>query len=99
MPTAMERIPILVTKTDKGRFANKAKSCGFHSVSEFARTAMEGFAPPTQDDAALDALLADVKTRTRELERSLEKTIRFCDGSNTRMEALSDWMRREGYSA
>ena len=98
MSTATERIPILVTKSDKGRFIQKAKSFGFDSVSEFARKAMEHFTPPTQEDAALEAFVAQVKTRTATIEQSLETTIQFCDASNERMKALDGWMQRHGYT-
>lgn len=98
MPTATERIPILVTKTDKSRFAKKAKSYGFNSISEFARTAMARFRHQEQEEeAAFDALLTKVKEGTRLAEEAIDRTIAHCDASNERMAKLDIWMKEKGY--
>jgi hypothetical protein len=97
MPTATERIPILVSKADKSRYTKKAKVFGFQSISEFARTAMDRFAATNEDDVALTALFKEVKAGTVRAERSLDQTIAFCDASNDRMQALDAWMREKGY--
>ncbi len=97
MPPATERIPILVTKVDKTRFAKKAKTFGFGSISEFARTAMDRFTSRDDDAAALTALFKEVQAGTIRAERSLDETIAFCDASNKRMDALDAWMREKGY--
>lgn len=99
MPTATERIPILVTKVDKGRFTKKAKTFGFSSISEFARTAMARFSPDTQqEEEAFDALLVKVKEGTRVAEQAIDQTIAKCDASNARMAQLDAWMKKEGYA-
>lgn len=99
MPTATERIPVLVTKVDKSRFAKKAKSCGFSSISEFARTAMARFDEKAQEEeAAFDALLSRVKEGTRTAEQAIDHTIARCDASNHRMAQLEIWMKEKGYA-
>lgn len=99
MPTATERIPILVTRTDKSRFAKKAKSYGFSSISEFARTAMARFNNKTQEEeAAFDVLLSKVKEGTRTAEQAIDHTIAHCDASNLRMAQLDVWMKEKGYA-
>lgn len=99
MPAATERIPVLVTKVDKSRFAKKAKSYGFHSISEFARTAMARFRHDEQEEeAAFDALLANVKQGTRLAEQALDRTIAHCEASNRRMAQLDAWMKEKGYA-
>jgi hypothetical protein len=99
MPTATERIPVLVTKQDKTRFEKKAKTFGFPSISEFARRAMNGFNPnTTEEEAAFDALLKTIKEGTREAEKQLDHTLAVCDASNRRMAAIDNWMREKGYA-
>mgnify|MGYP001172891073 CR=1 FL=1 len=99
MPTATERIPVLVTKVDKSRFAKKAKSFGFPSISEFARTAMTRFRKDEhEEEAAFEALLTNVKQGTRLAEQALDRTIAHCDASNKRMAQLHAWMKEKGYA-
>lgn len=97
MSTATERIPILVTKADKAKFARKARTHGL-SLSEFARAAMDSFDPSTTAEAeALDKVLQQLRTGTAEAERSLDETLRYCAESNARLMKLDAWMRRQGY--
>jgi hypothetical protein len=99
MPTATERIPVLVTKLDKSRFAKKAKILGFRSIGDFARQAMTGFNPnAAEEEAAFDALLKNVKEGTRKAEQRIDQTLAACDASNQRMAELDAWMRQKGYA-
>lgn len=99
MPTATERIPVLVTKDDKNRFAKKAKRLGFRSIGDFARQAMTGFNPKkAEEEAAFDALLTNVKAGTRKAEQRIDQTLKACDASNQRMATLDAWMRQNGYT-
>jgi hypothetical protein len=94
MTIATERIPILVTKADKARFAKKAKRLGF-SMSEFARLAMDKFDPTREDEEkALEALLAQVKRGTAESEKILDQALAFCAASNARLAKLDAWKRK-----
>jgi hypothetical protein len=98
MATATERIPILVTKTDKARFTKKAKTFGL-SISEFARTAMERFDPAAEEEQnALDALLEQVKRGSAEAEKAMDDALAFCTESNARLAKLDAWMRKQGYA-
>ena len=97
MPKATERISVLVTKGDKGRFREKAKSYGFSSISKFARTAMARFSPDTQQEKEVfDALLVKVKEGTCVAEQAIDHTIARCDASNARMAQLQTWMKERG---
>ncbi len=99
MPTATERIPVLVTKVDKSRFAKKAKSYGFSSISEFARTAMARFDKKAQEEeAAFEVLLSKVKEGTHSAEQAIDRTIAHYDASNRRMAQLEIWMKEKGYA-
>ena len=99
MPTATERIPVLVTKVDKSRFEKKAKRLGFRSIGDFARQAMTGFNPNrAEEEAAFDALLKNVKEGTRKAEQRIDQTLKACDDSNLRMAQLDAWMRQNGYT-
>jgi hypothetical protein len=97
MATATERIPILVTKRDKAKFARKARAHGL-SISEFARTAMNRFDPSAQDEEkALDGVLEQVRRGTAEAGRSLDAALAFCAESNARIARIEAWMREQGY--
>lgn len=98
MATTNERIPILVTKADKAKFAKKAKASGL-SISEFARTAMERFDPSAEDEEqALDVLLEQVKRGTAEAEKSLDDALAYCAQSEARLARLDAWLREKGYA-
>jgi hypothetical protein len=95
MAAATERIPILVTKSDKTRFTNKAKSFGM-SISEFARTAMDQFDPSVQgEEQALVALLEEVHRATAQAEKALDEALAFCAASNARLAKLDSWQRQQ----
>ncbi len=42
-------------------------------------------------------LAALIKARNERLIRSLSSTIKYCDESNRRIDALNIWMREQGY--
>lgn len=98
MASATERIPILVSKTEKARFAKKAKVHGL-SISEFARAAMEQFNPrQLEEEQSLEPLLKQIREGTRAAEQSLAEALTFCADSNARLSRLDEWMRRQGYA-
>ena len=55
MSTATERIPVLVTKTQKQRLMARAKAAGL-STGEFLRRAAESYSP-SEDEVLLEGLL------------------------------------------
>lgn len=94
---ATERIPILVTKSDKAKFVRKAKTHGL-SLSEFARAAMDRFDPSTDVEAeALEQVLKQLRAGTAEAEQSLEDALQYCAESEARLAKLDSWMRQHGY--
>jgi hypothetical protein len=99
MAAATERIPVLVTKSDKARFEKKARSCGFDSISAFARQAMDTFTPTTaQSEQTFAVLLKEVKEGTKCAEARLDRTIAVCNASNQRMADVEIWMKQKGYA-
>jgi hypothetical protein len=97
MATATERIPILVSKADKAKFARKAKTRGL-SISEFARAAMESFDDASKkEEQALERLMLELREGSLEAARSLDAALEFCAQSNARLARIDAWMREQGY--
>ena len=98
MSTATERIPILVTKADKAKFARKAKSFGL-SISEFARTAMDHFEPLDENEAeTLSKMITQIRRGTDEADVALSSALEYCAASEVRLQKLDAWMREKGYA-
>jgi len=55
MASATERIPVLVTRQEKGQIAAMAKAAGM-SMGEFLRRAAASFRP-SEDDRVLEGML------------------------------------------
>ena len=98
MRTETERIPIVVTKAEKARFARKAKSCGL-SISEFARTAMDHFDPmEAAGQGALEGMITQIRRGTEEAVAAVDAALKFCAASDRRLNKLDAWMREKGYA-
>ena len=78
-----ERIPLLVTPTQKALFIKKAKASKL-TVNEFVRRAAE-FYDPSDDDEALLRLVAQVKLTTQEATAALDAALKSCADSNIRI--------------
>jgi hypothetical protein len=78
-----ERIPLLVTPTQKALFIKKAKASKL-TVNEFVRRAAEVY-NPSDDDEALMRLVAQVKQTTREATAALDAALKSCADSNRRI--------------
>ena len=78
-----ERIPLLVTPTQKALFIKKAKSSKL-TVNEFLRRAAEAY-NPSDDDEALMRLVAQVKRTTHEATAALDAALKSCADSNRRI--------------
>src|SRR5260370_25592225 len=78
-----ERIPLLVTPTQKALFIKKAKASKL-TVNEFVRRAAEVY-NPSDDDEALMRLVAQVKQTTREATTALDTALKSCADSNRRI--------------
>jgi hypothetical protein len=80
---ATERIPLLVTPTQKALFAKKARASKL-TVNEFVRRAAEAY-DPSADDEALLRLIAQVKQTTHEATAALDAALKSCADSNRRI--------------
>ena len=80
---ATERIPLLVTPTQKALFARKAKASKL-SVSEFVRRAAEVY-DPSDDDEMLMRLAVEVTRTTLAATAVLTAAVRACTRSNRRI--------------
>jgi uncharacterized protein (DUF1778 family) len=80
---ATERIPLLVTPAQKALFAKKAKASQL-TVNEFVRRAAEEY-DPSDEDAALLRLVAQVKQTTHEAMAALDAALKSCADSNRRI--------------
>jgi len=83
---ATERIPLLVTPTQKALFIKKAKASKL-TVNEFVRRAAEVY-NPGDDDEALIRLVAQVKQTTHEATAALDAALKSCAESNRRISAM-----------
>jgi uncharacterized protein (DUF1778 family) len=80
---ATERIPLLVTATQKALFTKKAKASKL-TVNEFVRRAAEAY-NPSDDDEALIRLVAQVMQTTHEATVALDAALKTCADSNKRI--------------
>jgi len=80
---ATQRIPLLVTPTQKALIAKKAKASKL-TVNEFVRRAAEVY-NPEDDDEALSRLVAQVKQTTHEATAALDAALKSCAASNRRI--------------
>jgi uncharacterized protein (DUF1778 family) len=78
-----ERIPLLVTPTQKALLIKKAKASKL-TVNEFVRRAAEVY-NPSDDDAALTRLVAQVQQTTRDATAALDAALKSCAESNRRI--------------
>lgn len=83
---ATERIPLLVTPTQKAQFARKAKALKL-TVNEFVRRAAETY-NPSDDDEALLRLVMQVKQTTQEATLAMDAALKACAESNQRIAKL-----------
>jgi uncharacterized protein (DUF1778 family) len=83
---ATERIPLLVTPTQKALFIKKAKASKL-TVNEFVRRAAELY-NPSDDDEALIRLVAQVKQTTHEATAALDAALKSCAESSRRISEM-----------
>ncbi|MBK8815091.1 MAG: hypothetical protein IPN42_06090 [Methylococcaceae bacterium] len=87
MTTASERIPVLVTKTQKQQLTAKAKAAGL-STGEFLRRAGESYSA-SEDQDLLEGLLDQVIKITAKTEQAIDNALDFVAASEQRL-ALFD---------
>jgi hypothetical protein len=83
MATATERIPVLVTASEKGRIAELAKASGL-SMGEFLRRAAASF-QPGQDAAILEGMIAQMARTTAQASAAIDDALSFVEASNKRI--------------
>jgi len=83
MSTATERIPVLVTKTQKQRLMARAKAAGL-STGEFLRRAAESYSP-SEDEVLLEGLLKQVAKTTQQAERAIDDALAYVAASERRL--------------
>jgi len=83
---ATERIPLLVTPTQKALFIKKAKAFKL-TVNEFVRRAAEVY-EPSDDDESLLRLVTQVKRTTAEATTAMDAALKSCAESNRRIAAM-----------
>ncbi len=86
MATATERIPVLVTTSEKGQIAKMAKASGL-SMGEFLRRAAASFRPP-EDDEVLEGMIGQMNKSTAQAGSAIDKALAFVEASNKRIAAM-----------
>jgi len=83
MATATQRIPVLVTVTEKIQIAKRARDTGL-SMGEFLRRAAVAF-HPAEDDAAIEGMIDQMLKTTKAANRAMDNALAYLDESNKRM--------------
>lgn len=86
MATATERIPVLVTATEKGQIAKMAKSQGL-SMGEFLRRAAASYRP-NEEDKLLEGMIDQMNKTTAQASAAIDGALAFVDESNKRIAAM-----------
>lgn len=86
MATATERIPVLVTATEKGRITRMAKAAGL-STGEFLRRAATSFRP-SDDDRLLDGMIGQINKTTAQTNTAIDKALALIEASDKRIAAM-----------
>jgi len=81
---ATERVPVLMTPTEKKQTTSKAKRMGL-TVGEFMRRAAHEYVPH-EDEAALSAMIDQMNISTERAEKAIDDTLLFIRQSNERMD-------------
>lgn len=86
MATATERIPVLVTKTEKSNIIKKAKRAGL-STGEYMRRASKSF-QTDEDDEMLENMIKQMLESTNNAEKAIDDAIAYVEASNQRIAAM-----------
>ncbi|WP_297483003.1 hypothetical protein [Ferrovum sp.] len=86
MATATERIPVLVTATEKGKIAKKAKEAGI-SMGEFLRRAASSYCP-SEEASMLVGMLDQMNKTTAQANAAIDGALAFVEASNQRITAM-----------
>ena len=86
MQTATQRIPVLVTMSEKGQIIKMAKDAGL-SMGELLRRAVSAYRP-SEDDRLLEALVDQMHKATTQAGAAIDQALALVDASNKRIAAL-----------
>lgn len=86
MATATERIPVLVTATEKNQIAEMAKTAGI-SMGELLRRGVASYCP-SEDDKILEGMIDQMNKTTAQASAAIDKALAFVEASNKRIAAL-----------
>lgn len=86
MATATERIPVLVTATEKGQIAQMAKDAGL-SMGEFLRRAASSYRP-SEEDRMLEGMIDQMNKTTAQANAAIDAALAFVEASNKRIAAM-----------
>ncbi len=86
MATATQRIPVLMTVTEKTQIAKRAKDTGL-SMGEFLRRAAASFRPD-QDDTAIEGMMSQMLKTTKAANRAMNNALAYVEQSNKRISKM-----------
>ena len=86
MAAATERVPVLMTPTEKKRVISKAKKAGL-TTGEYMRRAAERY-QPADDEKALEAMISEMNKATQSAEKAIDDALAFVTASNKRILAM-----------
>lgn len=84
--TQTQRIPVLVTATEKDQIAKMARDAGL-SMGEFLRRAASAFRP-SDDDRILEGMIDQVNKTTAQASTAIDEALTFVEASNERIAAM-----------
>jgi ribosomal protein L13 len=87
MTAATERIAVLVTASEKKRYAKIAKTEGL-SVGELFRRAASSYRAK-DEDKMLDAMIAQMIKTTAQAGAAMDRALVYIEASNKRIDALA----------
>ncbi len=93
MATANQRIPVLVTPTEKTAIARRAKKAGL-SMGEYLRRAAAAYRPG-EDEGSLAAMIEQMVLATERAEGAIDDALAFVKASNRRIRRMENQRRRE----
>ena len=86
MATATERIPVLVSATEKSQIAQMAKDAGL-SMGEFLRRAASSYRP-SEEDAILAGMIDQMNKTSAQANAAIDAALAFVEASNQRIAAM-----------
>ena len=86
MTTATERIPVLVTATEKTSIARMAKDAGL-SMGEFLRRAASAYRA-SEEDQVLEGMIDQMNKTTAEASAAIDAALALVEASNQRIAAM-----------